>query len=88
VAPGTVHEYVRRARAASLAWPLPMELDDGRLEAKLFAAPSPGPRPRPDLAFLHQELKRPGVTLLLLWQEYRAVHASGYSYSRVNPIPS
>jgi transposase len=82
VAPGTVHEYVRRAREASLAWPLPMELDDGRLEAKLFAAPAPGPRPRPDLAFLHQELKRPGVTLLLLWQEYRAVHASGYSYSQ------
>ena len=31
---------------------------------------------------LHRELRRPGVTLLLLWEEYRAAHAGGYGYSR------
>jgi len=61
VAPGTVHEYVHRATKAGLAWPLPVEMDDGGLEARLFAAsaPAPGPRPHPDLVYLHQELRRP-----------------------------
>jgi transposase len=31
---------------------------------------------------VHQELKRSGVTLHLLWQEYREVHPDGYGYSR------
>ena len=84
VGAGTVSDYLRRAREAGLDWPLPPDLDDTRLEAQLFAGPAPrrGLRPRPDLVHTHQELKRPGVTLLLLWQEYRAVHADGYGYSQ------
>lgn len=31
---------------------------------------------------MHQELRRDGVTLGLLWQEYKAVHPSGYQYSQ------
>ena len=34
------------------------------------------------LAKIHEELKRRGVTLVLLWQEYRAEHVDGYGYSR------
>ena len=30
----------------------------------------------------HAELRRRGVTLVLLWEEYRADHADGYGYSR------
>src|SRR5260370_42059868 len=30
----------------------------------------------------HRELKRPGVTLRLLWEEHRAAHPEGYGYSR------
>ena len=82
---GTVSEYVQRACAAGLSWPLPLELDDAALEVKLFPAyeRSSAPRPRPDLPKIHEELKRDGVTLLLLWQEYREVHGeAGYGYSQ------
>lgn len=84
VSAGSVSRYLDRARAAGLKWPLPEDLDDGTLEGRLFScpAPVPGPRPRPDPVHLHQELRRPGVTLALLWQEYRAVHPTGYSYSQ------
>jgi len=80
---GTVSLYVNRAAEAGLSWPLPAELDDARLEARLFAQPvGPRQRAKPDLAWVHQELRRPGVTLLLLWQEYLQDHPGGYSYSR------
>src|SRR4030095_11590149 len=39
-------------------------------------------RPLPNWAEVHRELKRPGVTLELLWQEYREQYPDGYSYSR------
>jgi transposase len=83
VAVGTVSEYLRRAQQAGLAWPLPPELDEATLEARLFIPPEPGrERVAPDLVALHQELKRVGVTLHLLWEEYREVHADGYGYSQ------
>lgn len=81
---GTVSEYVDRARRAGLGWPLPPELDETALEARLFPAPQVGrDRAMPDLASLHQELKGVGVTLHLLWEEYREVHGEGgYGYSQ------
>jgi transposase len=80
---GTVSEYVSRARRAGLSWPLPIDLDDGTLEARLFAVPEPKrERIPPDLARIHQELKRTGVTLQLLWEEYLAIHPEGYRYSQ------
>jgi transposase len=80
----TVREYVQRAEAAGLSWPLPEGLSDGELETRLFPpAPSvEGPRALPDWAAIHRERQRPGVTLLLLWEEYRTSHPAGYGYSR------
>ena len=81
---GTVSGYLSRARAAGLAWPLPEDLDDGRLEALLFPPPSGTPadrRPLPDWAWVHRELRRPDVTLALLWEEYRAGASDGFGYS-------
>lgn len=82
--PSTVAECVRRATAAGLSWPLPPDLDDGKLEARLYpGAPMGKPsRPMPDMRHLHRELRRKGVTLELLWQEYREAHPDGYGYSR------
>jgi transposase len=80
---GTVSEYLRRVKAAGLGWPLPPELDEAALEARLF--PPAGPvreRVAPDPAWIHQELRRVGVTLHLLWEEYRQVHPDGYGYSQ------
>ena len=84
IARPTVSEYLRRAESAGLSWPLPVELDDGRLERLLFPALPHLPaadRSVPDWAHTHQELKHKGVTLFLLWQEYRAAHPDGYQYS-------
>jgi len=80
----TVIDCLHRARRAGLAWPLPDEIDDAILELRLYP-PRPTTReqrPLPNWAEIHRELKRPGVTLELLWQEYREQHPSGYAYSR------
>lgn len=82
---GTVTTYLQRAAAADLGWPLPGDLDDAALDARLFRRPAVPPardRPLPEWSELHQELKKPGVTLMLLWHEYRAQHPSGYAYSQ------
>jgi transposase len=82
---GTVTAYLQRATAAGLSWPLPEDLDDAALDARLFARPAVPParlRVVPDWRELHQELKKPGVTLALLWVEYRAQHPDGYAYSQ------
>jgi transposase len=63
---------------------LPDNLDDATLEQLLFPpAPSPaGPaRPVPDWPSVEKELRRRGVILALLWEEYRAAHPDGYGYS-------
>jgi len=82
---GTVYEYLRRAVEAGVGWPLPDGLQEADLDRLLFPPPIPVPkdeRPLPDWAEIHKELKRKGVTLLLLWQEHRATHPNGYGYSR------
>ena len=82
---GTVYEYVRRARDAGLTWPLPEQLTDEALERLLFPPPpriASNQRPLPDWETVGKELRRKGVTLLLLWYEYHAAHPDGYGYSR------
>jgi len=78
-------ECIRRARRAGLMWPLPGELSDEALERRLFPPPAMATkdqRPQPDWTAIHRELRRPGVTLQLLWEEHRGVHPDGYGYSR------
>ncbi len=74
LARSTVAEYVRRAEEAGLRWPLPQDCDDFILERRLFP-PTPlvatVDRPLPDWAEVAQELGRKGVTLFLLWHEYK-----------------
>jgi transposase len=80
----TVIDCLQRARRAGLTWPLPDGLDDVVLELRLYPprATTKEQRPFPNWAVIQRELKRPGVTLELLWQEYRDEHPSGYGYSR------
>jgi transposase len=85
IAPSTVWDYLRRATTAGLCWPLPEALSEEQLEAALFVAaalPFAEPRPLPEWAAVHQELSRKGMTLSLLWQEYKASHPEGYQYSQ------
>jgi transposase len=80
-----VGDYVRRAETAGLSWPLPDDLDDSRLEQILFNqiphTPKDG-RPPLNFSHVHKELKRKGVTLMLLWHEYKEQNPQGYQYSQ------
>src|SRR5476651_2607553 len=59
----TVHEYLKRAEAANVGWPLPDGWDDARLEVALFPSPGSSPKPPtkkspPDFAAIHEQLQR------------------------------
>jgi transposase len=68
-------------------WPLADDVTDEALELRLFGRTGfeTGQRWRtePDWAGLARKLKRPGVTMMILWEEYREVNREGYGYSRV-----
>ena len=86
IARSTVALTLDRVAAAGLAWPLSATLSDRVLEALLYAGAGSrqGMRRKaePDWTHVHRELRRPGVTLMLLWEEYRAREPGGYGYSR------
>ena len=78
-------EYVHRASVVGITWPVPDTVDDVELDRRLFAvagSTSSPSRAAIDWPKVQAELKRRGVTLLLLWQEYRAECPDGYGYSR------
>src|SRR5882724_6469612 len=80
-----VSEYVRRAKVVGITWPIPPEIGDTALEGLLFtpAGFHEGlTRPLPDWTKVHEELKRRGVTLMILWEEHRAAYVDGHGYSR------
>jgi hypothetical protein len=81
-------DCILRARRAGLGWPLPKALTDETLEDRLYPSPavaSKERRPQPDWATVHRELRRPGVTLQLLWEEHRAAKASSRVEYRCRP---
>lgn len=76
----TIGDYLNRFAACGLKWP--SALTDAELERQLFPPAPTVPsdqRPMPDWAWAHAELRRPGVTLALLWQEYRLNHPQGFN---------
>ena len=81
--PSTVREYLVRAKLQGLSWPLPESLDDAALLQRLYPTPRTNSRrlPPPQWSQVHRELRRKGVTLALLWEEYKAVHPEGMQYS-------
>jgi transposase len=81
---GAVTNTVQRAVQKGFGWPLPTDLDESRLEALLYAqAATREHYAQPDYAVIHQELKRKGVTLQLLWEEYEKAHGEqAYRYSQ------
>jgi len=81
----TVGDYLKRAEAAGISWPLPQGQSEKELLHLLIAQPVAGTAGcpvLPDWPSIHKELGRKGVTLLLLWQEYRQSQPEGYGYSR------
>jgi len=80
----TVADYLDRTERYGLKWPLPENVSDTDLERILFPPGSLSRSckpPLPDFSYIHDELKRKGVTLYLLWEEYKERHPDGYQYS-------
>lgn len=84
---GTVHEYLERAAAAGISWPLPEGWGEEELEARLFPPQPEKARvlrqgPQPDWKAIHEQLQQHRhLTLQLVWEEYRQAHPEGYRYS-------
>jgi transposase len=77
----TVSNYLWRAKVAGITWPLG-QLSEEELYDKLFSeAENASKKPLPDWAQVHQELRKKGVTLQLLWREYRDCHPEGVGYT-------
>ena len=72
ISKSVVGKYITLARVAGVDWELAQTLSDEELEARVYrpALPRGSHQLAPDFGVLHQELKRPGVTLMLLWEEY------------------
>jgi transposase len=80
----TVQDYLKRAEHAGLTWQTVSDLDDTALEAQLYPQKKTSHLCRasmPPMDYLHRELRRKGVTLQLLWYEYKEQHPNGYQHS-------
>ena len=80
-----VANYLQRASQAGLTWPLPDSITEDQLRDLLFASEKPATeakRSLPSMAELHRQLRRKGLTLQLLWEEYRRDHPDGYAYTQ------
>ena len=83
ISPGSVASAATRAKVLGLDWEAVEKLDDEELETRMYG-PRGGKRdgrPEPELAHVHVELRRPGVTLQLLHLEYLDEHPGGYRYT-------
>ena len=85
VGQSTVVGYLRRAERAGLAWPLPAGVGEAELERRLFPGDAGSTSRKalavPDWPRIDVELRRKGVTLALLWEEYREACPEGYGYA-------
>ena len=76
-----VTKYLGLAAAAGLDWAAVQGADEVSLERRLLVAPErPRDHVQPDYARVHQELRRKGMTLMLLWEEHRADYADQHTY--------
>ena len=83
----TIRDYLRRYRESGLAWDQIVQMDEASIEQLLFpGSGSRGVSKRkrvPSWVSIHEEGKKKGVTLRLLWEEYcQSDLASAYSYSQ------
>lgn len=81
----TIQDYLSKCAIASLSYDVVRTLSDEDLEKKLYNKPDLGtvlPAKEMDCEYIHKELSSAGVTLRLLWEEFKKEHPVGYSYSQ------
>jgi len=76
----TIYDYISLVKSKRLTWPQVEAMSEEALENVLSSDDQQ--RPLPDFTHIERELKRAGVTLQLLWMEYKEAHPEGYQYSR------
>jgi len=78
ISKGVVTKYVGLANAAGLDWPTICSIEEADLERRLLARPTPplSAFAVPDYGRIHHEMRRKGMTLMLLWEEYQIEFAS------------
>lgn len=83
ISKSVVGKYVSLAKVAGVDCAVAEGLDDAELESRLYrpAVPRSSHQLAPDFGLIHQELKRPGVTLMLLWEEYASGNEQAYKYT-------
>ncbi len=83
---GAIQKLLKKAQELEIPWPLPDKLDDASLASKFYPKADTRVSARfhiPDWALMHQELKRKGMTKVLLWEEYSAQFPNRcYGYSQ------
>lgn len=79
----TVTRYLSLAKVAGIGWPLPSSMTEDELHNLLFGPTFKTAKNEvmPNWEKVNQELRKKGVTLQLLWREYRDVHPDGIGYS-------
>ena len=77
----TVSDILTRAEKGGVKWP--NELNERQLVQKLYP-PIEGSKPsyEPDVEYIFQEMKKKDVTLMLLWEEYKAKYPEGLMYTQ------
>lgn len=84
-----VSDYLKLTETNKLGWAEAKLMSDEEIKARLLGAKQTGTISKkavPDWAYIHQEIKKPHMTLALLWQEYREEQSAGYQYSRFNEL--
>jgi len=71
VSKGVVTKYVGLANAAGLSWEQIEPMDEAQLHNRLVGSvATPSAFILPNYGLIHQELRRKGMTLMLLWEEH------------------
>lgn len=84
ISAGTVYDYLRLFKVAGLDWSEVKNESDEELEQRIYRHPSTPARmrPQPDWSKIRLELQRKGVTLMLLWSEYKEQYPDGIGYTQ------
>ena len=75
VSKGAVTKYAGLATAAGLSWEQIEPMDEAQLHSRLIGSvATQGSFVLPNYGIIHQELRRKGMTLMLLWEEHVEQH--------------
>ncbi len=79
----SVFNTLERFREAGMIWPIPGDLADTKLEARIYRRETSRKKANilPDFEYIDEEVSRPHMTLELLWNEYAQNNPEGLGRS-------